>query len=293
MQSKVDVYETITATIIEAIEAGVNKFEMPWKTFGTVPMNANTGRRYTGINILVLWAAAAKLGYTTSLWATYQQWHELGAQVRHGQRSTTVVFWKFYDEDSVTESDDESSSNSEDRKRCLARSYHLFNADQVDGFELPVIQTIPEAQRMQRAEDFFRNTGATVIEGGNRAYYDSQADEIRIPPFTIFKRADLFYSTLAHEAIHLTGHTSRLNRQLGNRFGSDAYALEELIAELGSAFLSAELQLATEPRFDNAPYVENWLKVLKNDKRAIFTAASKAQQAVDWLLSRQNQEQAA
>ncbi|MGH9654481.1 MAG: zincin-like metallopeptidase domain-containing protein, partial [Bryobacteraceae bacterium] len=166
-------------------------------------------------------------------------------------------------------------------------------ADQVEGFSVPEMPALPEAQRIQRAEDFFRRTGARIVETGMRADYDSTADEIHMPPFSYFKKADYFYSTLGHETVHFTGSVSRCNRQLGNRFGSELYAVEELIAEHGSAFLAAELQLETEPRIDNAPYIENWLKVLRADRRAIFTAAGKAQQAVDWLLNQQTSEQAA
>jgi antirestriction protein ArdC len=294
MKNQIDVYEKITASIIEAIETGCGKFEMPWHTFGVLPSNAGNKRRYRGINVLVLWAAASQRGYKTQLWATYQQWREVGAQVRQGEKSTAVVFWKFYGEDGEADSDSRDEQRTEDsRRRCFARAYHVFNADQVDGFSIPEMPVLPEAQRIQRAEDFFRHTGARIVETGMRAYYDSKADEIHMPPFSLFKKADYFYSTLAHETVHASGHVSRCNRQLGNRFGSEMYAAEELVAELGSAFLSAELQLETEPRTDNAPYIENWIKVLKNDQRAIFTAASKAQQAVDWLLNQQNQEQAA
>lgn len=291
MKNQTDVYEKITASIIEAIEIGCGKFEMPWHTFGSLPSNASNHRRYRGINILVLWAAAAQRGYKTQLWATYQQWRELGAQVRQGEKSTAVVFWKFYDEEDETDNDN--SDDHDLRKRCFARAYHVFNADQVDGFTIPNLPTLPEAQRVQRAEDFFRNTDIKIIEKGARACYDPQTDEIHMPAFALFKKADYFYSTLCHEAIHATGVSARCNRQFGNRFGSELYAAEELVAELGSAFLSAELQLDTEPKIDNAPYCENWLKVLKGDKRAVFTAASKAQQAVDWLLNQQGQEQAA
>jgi len=291
-EQKADVYEKITADIIDAIEAGCGKFELPWHTFGVLPSNASNKRHYRGVNVLALWAVASRRGYKTNLWATYQQWHELGAQVRKGEKSATVVFWKFYGEDGEKE-DDGTHEEKEAGRRCFARAYHVFNADQVDGFTIPEIPILPEAQRVERAEDFFRNTGIKIIEKGARACYDSQSDEIHMPPFALFKKADYFYSTLGHEAIHATGAAARCNRQLGNRFGSELYAAEELVAELGSAFLSAELQLETEPIIDNAPYLENWLKVLKSDKRAIFTAASKAQQAVDWLLNQQICEQAA
>lgn len=203
-----------------------------------------------------MWAAASHRGFKTNLWATYQQWHELGAQVRKGEKSAIVVFWKFYGEehDAKDEGSEEKTGT-----RCFARAYHVFNADQVDGFIMPELPELPDAERIERAEHFFGNTGITIIEAGGRACYDLQADEIHIPPFTLFKKADFFYSTLAHETTHATGHSSRCNRQLGNRFGSELYAAEELIAELGSAFLSAELELKTEPRTDNAPYIENWL----------------------------------
>lgn len=224
------------------------------------------------INVLVLWAASAKHGYKTNLWATYQQWSELGAQVRKGAKSTTVVFWKFYGEEREA---DETAGESEEENcfRCFARAYSVFNADQVDDFVLPEVPQLPDAERIDRAEQFFRHTGIKIIEEGGRACYNVVSDGIHMPPFALFKKAHYFYSTLAHEATHASGHPTRCNRQLGNRFGSEMYAAEELVAELGSAFLSAELGLETEPRTDHAPYVANWLKILKNDRRAIFTAS--------------------
>lgn len=289
MQQKFDVYETITATIIEAIEAGASKFHMPWHTLSAVPTNANSGRHYSGINVLALWAIAAKYSYSTQLWATYWQWREMGAQVRQAQKSAAVVFWKFYggQTECIETEGDAAEAAGNERIHCVARAYHVFNADQVDGFTIPICPQMPNSQRIAEAERFFKNTGARISENGSRAYYDPKCDEIHMPPFAVFKRPDLFYSTLAHECVHYTGRPSRCDRQLANRFGSEAYALEELVAELGSAFLSAELELKTDPRLDNAPYVENWIRVLKSDKRAIFTAANKAQQAVQWLMAAQ------
>lgn len=203
MRNQTDVYEKITASIIEAIEAGCDKFQMPWHTFGAVPSNANNKRRYRGINVLVLWTAAAHHGYQTQLWATYQQWRELGAQVRKGEKSTAVVFWKFYGEDDEAEDGDpEENGAGPSRKRCFARAYQVFNADQVDGFSLPEMPVLPEARRIERAEAFFRHIGIRCVETGARAFYDVESDEIHMPPFSLFKKAEYFYSTLAHEAIH-------------------------------------------------------------------------------------------
>jgi antirestriction protein ArdC len=283
MEEQANVYEKITNSIIEAIEAGSGKFEMPWHTFSLLPSNAKNHRQYRGINVLALSAVASRRGFKTNLWSTYQQWQDLGAQVRKGEKSATVVFWKFYGEEHQTDDVGDETSENKTGSRCFARAYNVFNADQVDGFTIPELPQLADAERIERAEVFFHNTGAAVIEKGGRACYDSQADEIHMPPFALFKKADYYYSILGHETIHLTGHPSRCNRQLRDRFGSESYATEELIAELGSAFLSAELELETEPRRDHAPYIQSWLKVLRNDKRAIFTAATKAQQAVDWL----------
>ena len=203
MKNQTDVYEKITASIIEGIETGCGKCEMPWHAIGALPSNASNGRRYRGINILVLWAAASQRCYKTQLWATYQQWRELGAQVRAGEKSTAVVFWKFYGKNHEPENGIPDEDSAEDSTElCFARAYHVFNADQVDGFSIPEIPALPEAQRIQQAEEFFRQTGARIIEAGMHAYYDTKSDEIHIPPFSIFKRADYFYSTLAHEMIH-------------------------------------------------------------------------------------------
>jgi antirestriction protein ArdC len=284
MKPQADVYERITAAIIEAIEAGCQKYRMPWNAIAVMPANAATRRRYRGINILALWAAAMKQAYKTNLWATYQQWADLGAQVRKGEKSTTIVFWKFWDGEERETGDESADDATDTRKRCFARAYNVFNADQVEGFRLPDVAELTEAERIDGAERFFQSTGAKIIEAGARACYNPTSDEIHMPPFSLFQKADYFYSTLAHEIVHWSGHPSRCDRELSGRFGSESYAAEELIAELGSAFLAAELQLESEPRTDHAPYVANWLQVLKNDKRAIFTAAGKAQQAVDWLL---------
>ena len=169
------------------------------------------------------------------------------------------------------------------RRSVLARGYAVFNAEQVDGYEVPPTPPRPEIQRVQEAERFFEALGADIKHGGNRAFYRPSGDHIQMPNFESFRDAVSYYSVLAHEATHWTGATLRLDRDLSGRFGNAAYAAEELVAELGAAFLCADLGLTNEPRPDHAAYVANWLQVLKEDKRAIFTAAAKAQQAADYV----------
>ncbi len=191
------------------------------------------------------------------------------------------MFWKFFDEE-----DEREASESDERsnhKGVMARAYHVFNAAQVDGYEMPAIPRLPETERIERAEQFFSGLDVDIREGGSRAFYAPAEDYIQMPPFAAFKKADFRYSVLAHEVTHWTGATTRLNRNLAPRFQKEAYAAEELIAELGSAFVCAELELEIEPRRDHAPYIQSWLNVLRNDRRAIFTAASQAQEAAAYL----------
>ena len=279
-KERADVYERITQQIIEAIERGTDQWRMPWHQVANTatPINVASRKRYRGINILALWASADEHGYQSGLWGTYAQWQELGAQVRKGEKSTCVVFWKFGEYETETDNGD-----TETKQSILARSYSVFNAQQVDGFTAPLIPSLPPVERNAEADAFFKILGADLRHGGNRAYYHPASDSIQIPPFELFKEATAYYATLAHEHVHWTAAPQRLNRNLTGRFGSEAYAAEELIAELGAAFLCADLGLANEPRPDHAAYVQNWLTVMRNDKRAIFTAASKAQAAVDWI----------
>jgi len=210
---------------------------------------------------------------------------QLGAQVRKGEKSSPVVFWKISDK----EEQDDAEDGAEDgrRSRVFARGYAVFNAAQVDGYEAPALPVLPEAERIGHAEAFFATTGIDVRHGGNRAYYRPSEDRVQMPPFEAFRDAVAYYATLAHEATHATGHPSRCARDLKGRFGEEAYAAEELVAELGAAFLCSDLTLTPEPRPDHAAYVASWLKVLRGDKRAIFTAAAKAQGAADWMRARQ------
>jgi antirestriction protein ArdC len=284
-----DVYTQVTDTIISAIEAGAGQWDMPWHRHGvthTRPMNALTGKRYRGVNVLALWAAAEARGFTTGLWGTYRQWQEKGAQVRKGEKSSLVVFFK---ELAVDETNPD-TGETERGRRLIAKASSVFNANQVDGFELPEpAAPANPADVMAEVEAYVAATGARVTFGGEGAFYRTLTDTIHMPDRTRFvgsatsSATECLYSTLLHELTHWTGIKTRCDREFGKRFGDDAYAMEELVAELGAAFLCADLGIANTPRPDHAAYISHWLTVLKADKKAIFTAASKAAQAVDYL----------
>lgn len=277
------IFEQITTDIISAIEAGADRYEMPWHRAGTgLPSNALTGEHYRGTNILALWAAATGKSYATNRWATYRQWDQLGAQVRKGERGTTVLFWKMAAAKDEAEIEDEAAGF----RRFIARSAHVFNADQVDNAPVAIEpQPLDPAERIASAQAFFDSLPAVVTYGGDHAFYDPRSDTITLPDFTAFRSSIGFYSVLAHELTHWTSLKHRLDRDLSGRFGSSAYALEELVAELGAAFLCGHLGIATEPRRDHAPYIGSWLRVLRADPRALVSAASQAQAAVDFLVA--------
>lgn len=292
-----DTYQAVTDKIVAMIETGAGDWRMPWhsgRDTGTplvLPRNPVSGTRYRGMNVPLLWAASEAAGYSSHLWATYKQWQERGAQVRKGERSALIVFWKQVAAGEARGSDDSGDDDSGERRRVrfVARAYNVFAAEQVDGFTLPPAPEpsepagLPESERIATADAYFAAVGATVRHGGNRAFYAPSQDSIQMPEFRRFESAVAYYATLGHEHIHYTGDEKRCNREFGKRFGDNAYAFEELVAELGAAFLCAELGLSNEPRPDHAAYIDSWLRVLKSDNRAVFTAASKAQAAVDWL----------
>jgi antirestriction protein ArdC len=277
-----DVYQTVTDSIIAAIENGAGKWEMPWhhKHGGVLkarPMSVD-GRFYKGINVAILWGTAIQKGYQSNVWGTYPAWQKQNAQVRKGEKSTVVVFYNM-----KTKTD----PNTGEEKTFFMIGYRtVFNADQVEGYVAPAApDPLPLTQRIEQADKFFQSIPATVVHGGNRACYVPSMDEIHLPEFDQFRAPEDYYSTRGHETVHWTaGHQDRSPRDLSGRFGDEAYAGEELVAELGAAFLCAELGIANEPRPDHAAYIKGWLKALRNDKKAIFTAASKAQHAVDYLL---------
>jgi antirestriction protein ArdC len=282
-----DVYRKVTDAIINAIEQGnVGNWRMPWHTSGRYafsPINVVSKKAYRGINTLCLWAAAQAKGYESGEWGTYKQFQERGAQVRKGEKATTVCFWKWSHATTETQDGEETKTGS---RLLFTKGYSVFNAQQVDGYTPKAEPDVPMPDRIERAEQFFRGIGADLRHGGNRAFYSVDQDFIQMPPFGAFHENVSYYSTLAHEHTHYTAKDNRCDRQLGKRFGDMAYSVEELCAELGAAFTLAHLGLSTEPREDHAQYIASWLTVLKADSKAIFSAASRAQQAMDWLVAR-------
>jgi len=218
------------------------------------------------------------------MWATYKQWQDVGAQVRRGERGATVVFYKEVEPDGSTDAHDEP-----ERPRLIARASRVFNAAQVDGWNPEVPNRPSEAEIHEGAESFISRTHAEVRYGGEVACYHVKDDYIEMPARERFfgtrtsTATENYYAVHFHELIHWTGAVGRLARELETRFGGTAYAVEELIAELGAAFLCADLHVTHEPREDHAAYIESWLRVLKEDPRAIFTAANRASSAVAYL----------
>jgi antirestriction protein ArdC len=289
MNTKQDIYTRITTEIVAAIEAGANVWRMPWHHDGssiTRPTNVTSGKEYRGINTLALWIAAHARGFGSGLWGTYRQWSALGAQVRKGEHASAIVFWKRIgqpDDDSETDVGD-----GEDRVRFVARGYSVFNRSQVDGYEPTERPELPESERIAHADRFLAALKIPVTFDAEAAYYRIDLDRIFMPSFGAFHDATGYVATYAHEAAHATGAKHRLDRDFGARFSRDALAMEEIVAELTAALVVATLSIAHHPRADHAAYVASWLKVLKNDNRAIFTAASKAQAAADWMHAQQS-----
>ena len=284
---KADLYTRITSRIVEDLEKGVRPWFKPWSAEHaagrvTRPLRQN-GTPYRGINVLNLWGEAMARGYSCPIWVTYKQAQELGGQVRKGETGSLVVY-----ADRFTKSETDDKGDEIEREIPFLKGYTVFNCEQVEGLPAHYYQSaapvLDSVARIEAAERFFASTGADIRHGGSRAYYAEHDDYIRMPPFEAFRDAESFYATLAHELTHWTKHKSRLNREFGRkRWGDEAYAAEELVAELGSAFLAADLGLSPEVREDHAAYIASWLKVLKNDKRAIFTAAAYAQRAVEFV----------
>lgn len=285
--TRIDVYTRVTERITADLEKGIRPWLQPWNAENaagriTRPLRHN-GQPYRGINILMLWASAEDRGLACPFWLTFQQAKELGGFVRKGEKGSPVVYANTFKKTDTNEAGEEV-----EQEIPFLKEYTVFNAEQCDGLPKHFYQLAgPPKEKMQsidQAERFFANTKADIRTGGTRAFYANEGDYVQMPPFEAFKDAESHASTLAHECVHWTKHASRLARDLGRKkWGDEGYAMEELVAELGAAFLCADLEITPEVREDHAAYIASWLKVLKDDKRAIFSAASHATRAVDFL----------
>ena len=285
---KRDLHREITDQLVATIERGdALPWIKPWTTSGasTLPVNAVTGKAYRGGNIVALWARSMAFGYTSNEWATFKQWQSLSTEadpvhVRKGEKATMGVFYKPFEKETQAPNGETKTD-----RWMMARAFYVFNRDQIEG--LPA-EAEPEPKSMlERIESFDRvvdATGAVIRFGGDRAFFSPSQDVIGMPKVEQFHDSASYYATLAHELTHWTGHKSRLDREFGRRFGDAKYAMEELVAEMGSAFALAEHGLSGH--LQHANYLQSWLQVLKADARALFTAASKASEASDYIHGR-------
>lgn len=285
-QPRVDLYQKVTDTIVQHLEAGTTPWQKPW-TGGEVtpfrmPKNNTTNKHYNGINVLLLWCSSFAQDFSSNEWASFRQWNEQKESVRKGEKGTMVVYY-----DKM-----EKEVDGEIKKIPFMKSYVVFNRCQLNSFQPDadiVLPSKPLATRLEHVENYVVNTKAIIKHKGKQACFVPSKDEIHLPKREAFKdtqhstATENYYSTLLHELVHWSGHPNRLDRSFGKRFGDYTYAAEELVAELGAAFLCSELEITREPSKDHANYIANWLTALKNNKYLVTAAANTASKAVDYL----------
>ncbi len=297
-ETRSDLHQTITDKIVAMLEdAQATGASFPWCRPGVTvsrPTNARTQKRYRGINILTLYCEGYSRNFKSGLFATYKQWQELGAQVRKGERSCPIVVYKSYEvEDKEAPTGDEEDAT---RTIRMARGYHVFNADQVENFSLPEMPTVDLTTRLAHVETFVATCKVPVTYGGAAAYYRPSEDRIQMPDRALFETSPTstategLYGVLLHELGHASGHPKRLARDFSENFGDERWAVEELVAELCSAMLCGDLAITPQPRLDHARYIMSWLRILKGDRSAIFTAAAKASRAAEFWHEQQPQQ---
>ena len=279
-RTKSDIYQTVTDSIISALETGVKLWSCLRQRvpgMSGLPSNYATGAAYSGMNIMLLWYSASEKGFSDSRWMTYKQAKAEGGQVRKGEHGTTAIFYATLEKE---------NDAGEVEHIPMLKTFTVFNVQQIDGLPLTTETGSPEATfgPVPQAENLLRKSGANIIEKGQNAFFISSTDEIHLPERYLFAYAANFYATGLHELVHWSGGKSRLNREMKGKFGSEGYAFEELIAELGSAFLMADLGIVGEVQHES--YIASWLKALKNDKRYIFKAASSASKAHRYLMDK-------
>jgi antirestriction protein ArdC len=269
-----NLHQQVTDQILNSIDAA-GEWKPCWIGAPGIPKNGVTGRRYNGINILVLWCAAMAKGYSSSKWATYQQWQEAGGQVKKGERSTVAVLYKTV----------EKQDNPDERYR-LSRAFNLFNAAQVEGIatvEAP--QFVTTWEQHDAAEQMIRRTGARLEHRGHQPCYVPAIDTIWMPERQHFVNSEGYYATAFHELAHWTGAKGRLDRDMSTKFKTASYAMEELVAELASSFVMSELEMTSRIKEEAASYIRHWRDAMKADNTAIFTAAAAASKAADYVMA--------
>ncbi|QYM90449.1 ArdC family protein [Dickeya zeae] len=279
-KTQTDIYQTVTDSIITALEAGVKPWTCPWQRvpgMSGLPSNFATGIAYSGMNIMLLWCSASEQGFCDSRWMTYKQAQAVGGQVRKGEHGTTAIFYTTLEKE---------NEDGEINQIPMLKTFTVFNVEQIDGLPLTteVVSPSETFEPLPQAENLFRRSGARIVEKGQNAFFKPSTDEICLPERHLFSDAANFYATGLHELVHWSGASARLNREMKGKFGSEGYAFEELIAELGSAFLMADLGIVGEVQHES--YIASWLKALKNDKRYIFKAASAASKAHRYLMDK-------
>lgn len=283
-----DIYQEVTDKILEQLKKGVAPWNKPWKSragAGGIPLNKTTGKQYNGVNIVLLWSSADEHNFQTNEWGSFKQWADKKEFVKKGEKGTMIVYY-----DTIERPD----KNDEDKikKIPFIKSSYVFNRSQLQSYdqakeEKP--EEKPLVNRIEAVEMFVKSTGAIIEHGGNVACYIPMLDKIKMPEIHSFvdqkdcTAAEAYYSTLFHEETHWTGHASRLNRDIHNKFGNEKYAKEELVAELGASFLGAEFKIEKQPVENHAAYIAGWMKKLKEEPTTFMTAASQASKAVAFL----------
>jgi antirestriction protein ArdC len=268
------IYQQVTDSIIKQLEQGATPWVKQWNGSSSADHNAVSKKGYNGINTLILAMSAAANGFKSNEWATYKQWLQLGGQVRKGTKGTTIIFYSPVTGSKI------SADGSEKSYHYVLKSYSVFNADQIDGYT-PAAAPVKTFNSIAALEALATDSGAVIKHGGDKAFYSPSDDFIQMPNKCDFTNEAAYYATLLHEMAHWSGNATRLNRDLSGRFGNEAYAAEELIAELSAAFLCAEYQIDGDLR--HAGYIASWLRILKNDNKAVFKAAALAQKSADFI----------
>ncbi|QYN41013.1 ssDNA-binding domain-containing protein (plasmid) [Pseudonocardia sp. DSM 110487] len=277
-----DIYATITDQVITQLEAGVAPWHQPWANGLGMPRSMSTGKLYRGGNVMLLAISARVNDYTSPWWGTYRQIAERGGQVRGGEKSTLITFWR-----TDVETDERTG---QERRRVILRTSRVFNAEQADGLALPEPPMPRDNERIAACDEAvagYLARGPRLRIGGDRAYYNSVRDELALPPRSAFDTSEHYYGALFHELTHSTGHASRLAREgitEGHHFGDPDYSREELIAEMGAAMLAGITGVAAVTLPESAAYLQSWINVLRGDTRLVMKAAAAAQKAADLIL---------